>query len=215
MHPRNLSGRQSRLHWLTAAVAAIVAAAPAEARVTRIVIDDVSALTGQSIPYEQIRGRAFGELDPNDPHNSIVTDIKLGADADGKVRYETSFNLVKPVDMNRASGFLWHDVPNRGGAGTIVVEERELGDIGLRSGWQADNAGNTGVPVNRAHREGGWRGRHRQCARANRQSERPGLQAADGADEPRAVSPGHAGHDQGDAEDAHEGDCRRRCHRGA
>ncbi|UVH56497.1 alpha/beta hydrolase domain-containing protein [Variovorax paradoxus] len=159
MHPRNLSGRQSRLHWLTAAaaaVAAIVAAAPVEARVTRIVIDDVSALTGQSIPYEQIRGRAFGELDPNDPHNSIVTDIKLGADADGKVRYETSFNLVKPVDMNRASGFLWHDVPNRGGAGTIVVEERELGDIGLRSGWQADNAGNTGVPVNRASGTNHW-----------------------------------------------------------
>jgi hypothetical protein len=158
MHPRSLIVRSSRLHWFAAAAttAAIVAAAPAEARVTRIVIDEVAPLTGQAIPYEQIRGRAFGELDPNDPHNGIVTDIKLGADADGKVRYETTFNLVKPVEMNRASGFLWHDVPNRGGAGTLVVDERELGDIGLRSGWQADNAGNTGIPANRAAGTNHW-----------------------------------------------------------
>jgi hypothetical protein len=159
MHPKSPIGHsEPRLRWLAvAATAAIVAAAPAEARVTRIVIDDVAPLAGQSVPYEQIRGRAFGELDPNDPHNSVITDIKLGADAaDGKVRYETSFNLVKPVDMSRASGFLWHDVPNRGGAGTIVVEERELGDIGLRSGWQADNAGNTGVPANRATGTNHW-----------------------------------------------------------
>ncbi|WGT62832.1 alpha/beta hydrolase domain-containing protein [Variovorax paradoxus] len=160
MHSNSPNGRrESRLHWLAAAaaMAAVMAAAPAEARVTRIVIDDVAPLTGQAIPYEQIRGRAFGELDPNDPHNSVITDIKLGADtAGGKVRYETSFNLVKPVDMNRVSGFMWHDVPNRGGAGTIVVEERELGDIGLRSGWQADNAGNTGVPANRAAGTNHW-----------------------------------------------------------
>ncbi|CAN7597435.1 alpha/beta hydrolase domain-containing protein [Variovorax sp. LjRoot84] len=157
MHPRSLIGRQSRLRWLAAAAStAIVAAAPADARVTRIVIDSVTPLTGQAILYEQIRGRAFGELDPNDPHNSVITDIKLGTDADGKVRYETTFNLVKPVDMNRSSGFLWHDVANRGGAGTIVVDERELGDIGLRSGWQADNAGNTGIAANRAAGTNHW-----------------------------------------------------------
>ena len=157
MHPRSLIRRQSRLPWLAAAAtAAAVAAAPAEARVTRIVIDSITPVTGQAIPYEQIRGRAFGELDPNDPHNSVVTDIELGADADGKVRYETTFNLVKPLDMSRSSGFLWHDVPNRGGAGTIVVDERELGDIGLRSGWQADNAGNTGIPADRAAGTNHW-----------------------------------------------------------
>lgn len=160
MHPNSPIGRQSRLHWFTATTAAaaaiVITAAPANARVTRIVIDSVAPLAGQSIPYEQIRGRAFGELDPSDPHNSVITDVKLGSDADGKVRYETTFNLVKPVDMSRASGFLWHDVPNRGGAGTIVVDERELGDIGLRSGWQADNAGNTGIPANRAEGTNHW-----------------------------------------------------------
>jgi hypothetical protein len=157
MHPRSPIGRQSRLPWLAAAAtAATVAAAPAEARVTRIVIDSVTPLTGQAILYEQIRGRAFGELDPNDPHNSVITDIKLGTEADGKVRFETTFNLVKPVDMNHSSGFLWHDVPNRGGAGTIVVAEREFGDVGLRSGWQSDNAGNTGIPADRAAGTNHW-----------------------------------------------------------
>ena len=151
------AGYKRRWFWISAgAAAATIAATPCDARVTRIVIDAVTPLTGQAIAYEEIRGRAFGELDPADPHNGVITDIKLGADADGKVRYETSFNLVKPVDKERASGFLWHDVPNRGGAGVIAVEERGLGDIGLRSGWQADNAGNTGIPANRATGPNHW-----------------------------------------------------------
>ena len=32
-----------------------------------------------------------------------------------KVRYVTSFFLVKPVDMTQAGGFMWHEVPNRAG----------------------------------------------------------------------------------------------------
>ena len=100
---------------------------------TRIVIDSTTPLTGQALPYEQLRGRGFGELDPNDPHNQIITDIQLGKDPDGKVRYEATFVITKPVDLSQASGFLWHDVPNRAGAITIVAAERNLGDIGLAS----------------------------------------------------------------------------------
>jgi hypothetical protein len=119
----------------------------APARVTRIVFDGpAQPLAGQSIPYEQLRGRAFGELDPADVHNQIITDIDLGKDADGKVHYEATFVLTKPVDMSQASGFMWHDVPNRGRAITIVSAERELGDVGLASAWQADNAGGTAIP---------------------------------------------------------------------
>ena len=52
---------------LAAAVASAFAWAPAgEARVTRIVIDSTAAIAGQP-SYEQLTGRAFGELDPNDP----------------------------------------------------------------------------------------------------------------------------------------------------
>jgi hypothetical protein len=115
---------------------------PAEARVTRIVIDDVQPLAaaGQTIAYQQISGRAFGELDPRHPLNAIIQDIELGKDADGMVRYTASFVLTKPVDMSQASGMMWHDVPNRGSPITIVVAERNLGDIGLASAWQGDNS---------------------------------------------------------------------------
>ncbi|HEY2031023.1 MAG TPA: alpha/beta hydrolase domain-containing protein [Myxococcales bacterium] len=125
-----------------------LAAAPSHARITRIVIDRTTPLAGQTVPYETLAGRAFGELDPADPHDAIITDINLAKDPDGKVRYVTSFLLVKPVDLANASGFLWHDVPNRGGRITIVAAERNLGDIGLSSGWQPDNAGATSVPAN-------------------------------------------------------------------
>src|SRR5438270_564960 len=95
-----------------------VPAAVAEARVTHIVIDDQQPLSS-SPGYQQISGRAFGELDPSDPLNAIIQDISLGADPDGKVRYVASFVLTLPTDLAQASGMLWHDVPNRGTPITI------------------------------------------------------------------------------------------------
>jgi alpha/beta hydrolase family protein len=136
-----------RLRAAALAAALLVLAAPAQARVTKIVIDQQAPLSasGQTIPYEQISGRAFGELDPADPLNAIIQDIDLGRDADGKVRYVASFVLTKPVDLSQASGMMWHDVPNRGTPITIVVAERNFGDVGLASAWQGDNAGGTAV----------------------------------------------------------------------
>ena len=48
-----------------------------------------------------------------------------------------------PSDPSKLSGLMWHDMPNRGGRVTIVPAERNLGDVGLSSGWQGDNAGQT------------------------------------------------------------------------
>lgn len=126
-------------------------ASMAQARVTRIVIDEkvspafckdkTCASYGAAGQYEQIAGRAFGELDPADPINGLIQDINLAKDADGKVRYVATFVLTKPVDMNKASGLMWHDVPNRGRPVLLDSAERRLGDIGLASAWQGDNAG--------------------------------------------------------------------------
>ena len=121
------------------------------ARVTRIVIDATSPLAAPagapagSIAYEQVAGRAFGELDPKLPGNAIIQDIELAKDADGKVRYVASFVIYKPVDMTKASGLMWHDVPNRGRVFPFVPQERAFGDIMLASGWQGDNSGATAV----------------------------------------------------------------------
>ena len=122
----------------------------AQARVTRIVVDETKPLPQQvpgGIAYEQIAGRAFGELDPRLPANAIIQDIELGKDADGKVRYVATFVLTKPVDMNQASGLMWHDVPNRGRPLPAVtpVPQELMGDVGLNSAWQGDNAGATAV----------------------------------------------------------------------
>jgi hypothetical protein len=122
----------------------------AQAEVKRIVIDGrVSpAFDGRSFgragQYETLSGRAFGELDPDDPQNRVITDIHLAPrNANGRVEYVATFFLVKPIDMRQSSHLLWHDVPNRAGRITIAEVERHLGDIGLSSGWQGDNAGNT------------------------------------------------------------------------
>jgi hypothetical protein len=130
-----------------AVVAALLAFAPlTQARVTKIVIDDTQPLRIGTPPtvvpgWQQISGRAFGELDPNDPVNAIIQDIELGKDPDGKVRYVASFVLTKPEDMSQASGLMWHDVPNRGSPIVIGSAERSFGDVGLASAWQGDNSG--------------------------------------------------------------------------
>jgi Alpha/beta hydrolase domain len=122
-----------------------------DARVTRIVIDEVlplkepAASSSTAIAYEQVAGRAFGELDPTLPVNAIIQDIELARDADGKVRYVATFLVVKPVDMKRASGLMWHDVPNRGRLLGLYPQERAFGDVTLVSAWQGDNAGWTAV----------------------------------------------------------------------
>jgi len=119
----------------------------AYARVTEIVVDDDQAAPGG---YRQVSGRAFGELDPNDPLNAIIQDIQLGADASGKVHYVATFVLTMPSDLAKASGLMWHDVPNRGTSIQIGALEHSFGDIGLASAWQGDNAGidaNNGTTV--------------------------------------------------------------------
>jgi hypothetical protein len=145
-----MSARFRRSACLVVTAAALTCAPPAQAEVKKIVVErKVSpafdgASFGAAGQYETLAGRAFGELDPGDPHNAIITDIRLAPrNANGKVEYVATFFLVKPIDMSRSSRLMWHDVPNRGGRITIAPAERNLGDIGLSSGWQGDNAGNT------------------------------------------------------------------------
>ena len=127
--------------------------AGAHAHVRKIVVEKKvspafdGAAVGPAGPYETLAGRAYGELDPNDPHNAIITDIKLAPrNARGMVEYVASFFLAKPIDMSKSSRLLWQYVPNRGGRVNISADERAYGDIGLSSGWQGDNAGRT-VPA--------------------------------------------------------------------
>ncbi len=149
MLQRKTPGLCTSLALSVTAAACVAWSLPAQARVTKIVIDSITPVAGTNPPYERVRGRAFGELDAADPKNAVITDIELGKDADGKLRYETTFTLSRPVDISKANGFMWHDVPNRGNVINPNAAENLAGDINLASGWQADNAGNTAIPAAR------------------------------------------------------------------
>src|SRR5262245_30321195 len=87
----------------------------AEAHVTRIVIDRTRSETpafegrvfgpdGKVGPYEKLRGRAFGEVDPEDPHNVLITDLKRAPkNARGKVEYSMDIFILKPIDLTKGS----------------------------------------------------------------------------------------------------------------
>ena len=109
-----------------AGVCALLAAmqGPALAHITRIVIAPVQSPTfagttfgpgGAVGAYEKWRGTAYGEIDPGDPHNSLVTDIGLAPlNAAGRVQYSMDVYILKPVDLSRSNGKLFFEVNNRG-----------------------------------------------------------------------------------------------------
>ena len=116
------SCRTSLHRWLGVLLVANAATLLAQARVVRIVVErrESPAFAGREFAgvgrYEKIVGRAAGELDPNDPHNKLITDIQLAPrNARGMVEYETDFYLVKPVDAAKGNGLLFYHVANRGG----------------------------------------------------------------------------------------------------
>jgi hypothetical protein len=114
--------------------------APAEARITNIQINSRAlAFGGASFgsvgQYETLRGVAFGEVDPHDPLNEVITDIKLAPrNARGMVEYNMDFWINKPVDMTRANGTLLHDVPNRGNVRSLELNVGGAADANAGDG---------------------------------------------------------------------------------
>ncbi len=153
-------------------VAMITCLTSVEARVTRIVIEQKQspAYEGKSFgsvgQYEILSGKAYGELDPKDSHNTIITDLQFAPrNVRGMVEYVATFSLVKPLDLTKANGVLLYGVPNRGNRASVPAfgssgNGGESGDefflnrgyIILQSGWQGDvaprpNAETITVPV--------------------------------------------------------------------
>jgi hypothetical protein len=117
----------------------LLTAPVAHARVTRIAIESTTAtgVAGNTAGNNQtLSGHFYGELDPKDPHNSIITDIQFAPrNARGMVEYSATFALSKPADMSKSNGVLFYSVPNRGGGAPGVYDD---GRVSLVSGWQGD-----------------------------------------------------------------------------
>ncbi|HTS67203.1 MAG TPA: alpha/beta hydrolase domain-containing protein [Candidatus Acidoferrales bacterium] len=125
-----------------AALVLLIGAAGAPAGITRLVVEKRESpafggqLFGNAGAYEILSGRFYGEIDPEDPHNSIINDIQFAPrNARGMVEYSATFTLAKPVDMSRSNGVLYYTVPNRGRGAPVGSPD---GRVNLLSGWQGD-----------------------------------------------------------------------------
>ena len=127
--------------YATLALAALLCAAPLSAQVVRLEITSREPMNngqpaGAAGPFELIRGRIHGEVDPKDPHNAIIQDLALAPrNTHGKVEYVATFALARPVDPAKASHVLLYQVVNRGNGQATANPD---GDISLVSGWQGD-----------------------------------------------------------------------------
>src|SRR5262249_15078924 len=139
------------------AVAISCSVSVTEARITRIEVTKTDSPaapargSASTLPYERLSGKFYGELDPKDPKNALITDIESAPrNARGKVEYGGTFALMKPIDMWKASSVLMSSVVNRGnGAATTSPD----GHVSLVSGWQGDvvpTANNQTIQVPRA-----------------------------------------------------------------
>jgi hypothetical protein len=122
-----------------AALSVVTFAASVEARLTRFVIEK-NAPSGQ---FEMLSGRFYGELNPKDSHNAIITDIQSAPrNARGMVEYSATFSMAKPADMSTASGVLIYSVTNRGNGAAAASA---AGHVSVVSGWQGDVVPRAGV----------------------------------------------------------------------
>lgn len=112
----------SRLRIALALVVGMVFTVPvAEARIIKIEITSTQSPTfegttfGTVGAYEKLRGTAYGEVDPADPRNALITDIELAPrNAGGKVEYAMDIYILKPIDLSKGNHKLFMEVNNRG-----------------------------------------------------------------------------------------------------
>lgn len=127
---------------ILAVITILACAAGVQARVTRIVIErrESPAFDGRAFGkagrYEMLSGHFYGEIDPKDLHNNIITDIQFAPrNARGMVEYSATFALAKPIDISQSNGVLYYSVSNRGRGAPMGSED---GRVNLLSGWQGD-----------------------------------------------------------------------------
>jgi len=119
MKMRRISSNLLALSFTAAAV--LGAPIVADARVVRIEITRIESPTFQGASfgtvgqYEKLVGRAFGEIDPTDPRNALITDIRIAPrNASGMVEYSTDIYILRPIDRSKGNHRLFFDINNRG-----------------------------------------------------------------------------------------------------
>jgi hypothetical protein len=133
----------------TIPVIALLLAGPAGARIVKIDIQSRSDAAPDG--YVTIAGRAYGEVDPANPLNTIIQDISLAPrNSRGMVEYSMDFTILKP--SQQGNGLLLYDVVNRGFPLSRLVPPliegvaRQRGYTIVWSGWEG-NLPKVNVPI--------------------------------------------------------------------
>ena len=123
--------RAGKLSGWAALMCGLAFCSPAAARITRLAVTALQSpsfagreFPGRAFPgralsgagaYEKLSGTFYGEVDPHDPQDRLITDIALAPrNARGMVEYSGPFILLRPVDAAGANHRLLLDVNNRG-----------------------------------------------------------------------------------------------------
>jgi hypothetical protein len=110
---------------LLSALALLLLAGTAEARVVRLTVERRQPVLGGKPfglagGYELLSGTVEFALDPALRQNRAVVDLDLAPRNErGEVVFTADVALLKPVDVRRGNGRLFLEVPNRGGKGIL------------------------------------------------------------------------------------------------
>ena len=91
-----------------------------QAEITRIEITSETPFAGGKSfgavgSYVKVTGRFHGDLDPSNPNNKGIADLRAAPrNARGRVEYSADFEVLRPADPAKGNGTLFYDVNNRG-----------------------------------------------------------------------------------------------------
>src|SRR5207244_10279240 len=125
---------------LIAAALLAVTSSIADARVVRLRIERRETVLngrpfGAAGPYEKLIGKVDVGLDPANPRNDLIVDLKLAPkNARGDVEATADFYLLKPVDPRRSNGRLFYEVGNRGGKSMLGTFQKASGSADPTTG---------------------------------------------------------------------------------
>ena len=130
--------RIKQLHWSLVIVLAVTfQSGLAQAEVTRVEIatrSDVAngAAFGSTGPYEQLVGKIYFAVDPDNAHNKFIVDLdKASRNSAGRVEMSADLSILKPKDATKGNGVALLDVVSRGRKTVLTGLNRAQGnDLG-------------------------------------------------------------------------------------
>jgi len=130
--------------WLIVLAALVTCAlpAPVAAEVVRWRVERREPYAGGKSfgnvgPYERWRGKLWFALDPESPSNRPIVDLELAprSDPGRKVEAEADFEMLVPVQRERANGSLFYEVNNRGNKTAPSIVDGGGDDFLCRQGF--------------------------------------------------------------------------------